>query len=96
MLSDCWAIAGMASPTARIEVIKNGCNLISLLPSISADIFPTLLGRTCVRHFFGPTRPPVASAGPGSLYQGPSVKGFSRSTFFPSARASACFPRRSP
>jgi hypothetical protein len=38
VLLDCCAIAGMASPTARIEVIKNGCNLIPFLPSIHADI----------------------------------------------------------
>jgi hypothetical protein len=34
LLFDCCAVAGTTSPTARIEVIKNGCNLISLLPSI--------------------------------------------------------------
>jgi hypothetical protein len=39
VLLDCCAIAGMTSPTARIEVIKNGCNLIPLLPSINADIW---------------------------------------------------------
>jgi hypothetical protein len=39
VLLACCAIAGMTSPSARREVIKNGCNLIPLLPSINADIW---------------------------------------------------------